>query len=331
MMKTLVTGGSGFVGSNLLNLLKKNNFMELLSIDKKPSHWHQDITQQVNVVDDIAVQEVDFVADTIIHLAAEHRDDVCPKSLYDEVNVQGTKNIIRYAEAKQSKMIIFFSSVAVYGFAEVGTDESGKVNPFNDYGRTKWLAEQNLRQWYEANPDERTLIIIRPTVIFGPRNRGNFFNLINQVNNNKFLMVGAGDNKKSLAYIGNIIEFVQHCMTLPKGKSYLFNYVDQPESDMNHIINTIYIGLGKSMPRIRVPFIMASAGAFLFDITAKFTKRKFPISRIRIKKFCANTSFNASLAETGFTASRSVEDAIIETVQYEFKNPDKDDVVFYTE
>lgn len=330
-MKVLVTGGSGFVGSNLLKLLKQDDSKELLSIDKKPSHWHQDISQKVNIVDDSAVQQIDFAADTIIHLAAEHRDDVYPKSLYDEVNVQGTEHIIRYAEAKQSKTIIFFSSVAVYGFAEVGTDESGKVNPFNDYGRTKWLAEQKLREWYEANPDERMLIIVRPTVIFGPRNRGNFFNLINQVNNNKFLMVGAGDNKKSLAYIGNIIEFVNYCITLPKGKFYLYNYVDQPESDMNQIIDTIYRGLDKSMPGIRVPYFVASAGALFFDIVAKVTKKKFPISRIRIKKFCANTSFNTALAETGFKASRSVEDAIIETVQYEFKNSEKDDVVFYTE
>lgn len=330
-MNILVTGGSGFVGSNLLNLLKKDDSNEFLSIDKKPSYWHKDITQKVNIVDELATQQIEFSADTIIHLAAEHRDDVYPKSLYYDVNVKGTENIVRYAESKQTSTIIFFSSVAVYGFAEVGTDESGKVNPFNDYGRTKWLAEQKLRQWYETNPDERTLIIVRPTVIFGPRNRGNFFNLINQVNNNKFLMVGAGDNKKSLAYIGNIIEFVNYCITLPKGKSYLYNYVDQPESDMNHIIGTIYKGLDKSMPIIRVPYFVASAGALLFDIIAKLTKKKFPISRIRVRKFCANTSFNTALAETGFKASRSVEDAIIETVQYEFKNPKKDNVIFYTE
>lgn len=330
-MKILVTGGSGFVGSNLINLLKKDKTKEILSIDKKISHWHDEISKKINIVDDNSVQEIDFPADTIIHLAAEHRDDVYPKSLYDEVNVQGTENIIRYAEAKLSSTIIFFSSVAVYGFAELGTDESGEVNPFNDYGRTKWLAEQKLRQWYETAPDERTLIIVRPTVIFGPRNRGNFFNLINQVNKNKFLMVGSGKNKKSLAFIDNIVDFVSHCMNLPKGKSYLYNYVDQPESDMNNIIETIYKGLDKSIPNIRIPYFVATAGALLFDIAAMFTKRKFPVSRIRIKKFCANTSFNTALGETGFKASHSIEDAIIKTVMFEFKNPEKDDVVFYTE
>ena len=330
-MKVLITGGSGFVGSNLINVLKRDKTKEILSIDKKHSHWHDEITKQVNIVDENAMDQIDFVADTIIHLAAEHRDDVYPKSLYDEVNVQGTEHIIRYAEAQQSKTIIFFSSVAVSGFAEVGTGECVKVNPFNDYGRTQWVAEQKLRKWYESAPNERKLIIVRPTVIFGPRNRGNFFNLINQVNNNKFLMVGAGGNKKSLAYIGNIIEFVSYCITLPAGNSYLYNYVDQPESDMNHIIETIYKGLNKSMPSIRIPYFVAYAGAMLFDITAKFTRKNFPISCIRIKKFCANTSFNTSLAETGFKAPHSVEDAIIETVKYEFKNLEKDNVVFYTE
>lgn len=330
-MKILVTGGSGFVGSNLINLLKRDKTKKLLNIDKKTSHWHQEITQKVNIVDNNAVQAIDFVADTIIHLAAEHRDDVYPKTLYDEVNVKGTEHVIKYAEEKKCKTIIFFSSVAVYGFAELGTDERGEVNPFNDYGRTKWLAEQKLRQWYESNPKNRTLIIIRPTVIFGPRNRGNFFNLINQIYKNKFLMVGSGKNKKSLAYINNIVEFVGHCINLPKGKSYLYNYVDKPESDMNNIITTIHKGLNKRMHGIRVPYVIASAGASFFDIATKLTKRKFPISHIRIKKFCANTSFNTSLAETGFKPLYSVEDAIIETVKFEFKNSQKDDVVFYTE
>lgn len=330
-MKILVTGGSGFVGSNLMNLLKKDKTKELLSIDKKHSCWHGEITKKVDIVDEYSVQQIDFSADTIIHLAAEHRDDVYPKSLYEQVNVQGTEHIIRYAEAKQSKTIIFFSSVAVYGFAELGTDENGQINPFNDYGRTKWLAEQKLRRWYESAPGERTLVIVRPTVIFGPRNRGNFFNLINQVNKNKFMMVGSGKNKKSLAYIDNIVEFVVHCIALPKGKSYLYNYVDQPESDMNHIVKTIFKGLDKSVSSIRVPYFVASAGALLFDVAAKLTKRNFPISRIRIKKFCSNTSFNSSLAETGFKPLHSIEDAIIETVKFEFKNQEKDDVVFYTE
>ena len=54
-----------------------------------------------------------------------------------------------------------------------------------------------------------SLIIVRPTVIFGEGNRGNVYNLFKQIASNKFLMVGDGNNKKSLAYIGNVVAFWQ--------------------------------------------------------------------------------------------------------------------------
>ena len=77
-------------------------------------------------------------SDVVINLCAEHRDDVTPKSLYDEVNVQGSENLCNICSELGIKKIIFTSSVAVYGFAPVGTDENGKINYFNDYGRTQY-------------------------------------------------------------------------------------------------------------------------------------------------------------------------------------------------
>ena len=73
------------------------------------------------------------------------------------------------------KNLIFTSSVAIYGFAPADTDESGEPNYFNDYGRTKYMAEQIYKEWQLEDPDNRTLVIVRPTVIFGEGNRGNVF------------------------------------------------------------------------------------------------------------------------------------------------------------
>ena len=69
--------------------------------------------------------------------------------------------------------IIFTSSVAIYGFAPANTGEDGKPDYFNDYGRTKYLAEQVYKKWQAEDPENRTLVIVRPTVIFGEGNRGN--------------------------------------------------------------------------------------------------------------------------------------------------------------
>ena len=75
-----------------------------------------------------------------INLAAVHRDDE-PLHLYDLVNVEGAKNLLKQQTSYGIKKIIFTSSVAIYGFAPEGTDESYYPNYFNDYGRTKYLAE----------------------------------------------------------------------------------------------------------------------------------------------------------------------------------------------
>ena len=166
-------------------------------MDKRLSQTFPDKTRIADVRDIDALRKM-VEGDVIINLAAEHRDDVTPRSLYDEVNVEGAKNVCRVAQEKWINKIIFTSSVAVYGFAEPNTDEKGKFAPFNDYGRTKMLAEQVYKNWYEKDPDNRCLVIIRPTVVFGEQNRGNVYNLLNQIAKGHFIMIGNGQNKKSM-------------------------------------------------------------------------------------------------------------------------------------
>ena len=101
----------------------------------------------------------------VVNLAAVHRDDVRDKSEYQRTNIDGAENVALVCKEKGIKKIVFTSTVAVYGFAEPGTDESGAINPFNEYGRTKFEAEEKLRKW--DGKGENSLIIVRPTVIFG--------------------------------------------------------------------------------------------------------------------------------------------------------------------
>ena len=71
------------------------------------------------------------------------------------------------------------------------------------------LAEKIIKKWYEADPSNTSITIIRPTVVFGERNRGNVYNLLKQISSGKFLMVGKGQNKKSMAYVGNLVALIK--------------------------------------------------------------------------------------------------------------------------
>jgi len=235
------------------------------------------------------------------------------------------------AKAKAINKIIFTSSVAVYGFAPLGTNESGAIAPFNDYGRTKWEAEQVYKKWQAEDPENRTLVIVRPTVVFGERNRGNVFNLLKQIASGKFVMVGNGLNRKSMAYVENVAAFLEYSLNFKPGV-HIYNYIDKPDFTMNTLVTHVNKLLGRSADiKLRLPFSLGLLIGSGFDLVAKITGKKFPISAIRVKKFCANSVYESAIELTGFIPPVPLIEAIEKTVSFEFIEHHKDEQVFYSE
>jgi nucleoside-diphosphate-sugar epimerase len=327
-MKVVCIGGSGFIGTRTLDLLK--NTHNCVNIDKSSSHFHSEITTHGDItkIDHIPLQNVD----TIILLAAEHKDNVNPVSLYYDVNVEGTRNVLEVMDQKGIKNIIFTSSVAVYGLNKENPSEQHPVDPFNHYGKSKWQAEEVLREWYNKDPDNRSLTIIRPTVVFGERNRGNVYNLLKQIASGTFMMVGAGENKKSMAYVGNVAAFLKFCIETVKPGYRLYNYVDKPDLTMNKLVAQVEKSLNKKIASIRLPYSLGYLGGLTLDIIAKLTGTKFPISALRVKKFCATTQFDANAAHlSAFTAPYTLQEGLHRTLNYEFGSEEKDKIVFESE
>mgnify|MGYP000058138676 CR=1 FL=1 len=314
-----IVGGSGFIGTRLVQRLTSNDTAKLNIIDKAPSSEYPDLVKHADVRSVEELRHSLSDGSVLINLAAEHRDDVRPLNLYDEVNVDGARNLCEVARQKGINKIIFTSSVAVYGFAPLGTDETGSIAPFNDYGRTKYEAEEVFRAWQKEDSDARTLVIIRPTVVFGEGNRGNVYNLIKQVASKKFLMIGDGTNRKSMAYVENVAAFIEHALDFSAGV-HTYNYVDKPDFTMNELIKEIKKNLGRpATPGMRLPYALGLGIGHLLDGVAKITGKKLPISSIRVKKFCADTCFNTSVTNTGFTPPVSLKDGLMATVTHEFK------------
>jgi nucleoside-diphosphate-sugar epimerase len=268
--------------------------------------------------------------DVIINLAALHHDNVLPVSRYDDVNVQGSINICNAARKYGIKKIIFTSSVAVYGFSTANADESGAHNYFNDYGRTKHLAEKVFIDWQKENLD-RTIIIIRPTVVFGEGNRGNVYNLLKQIASGKFFMIGNGKNKKSMAYVENVAAFLEYSLSFNPG-IHIYNYIDKPDLDMNTLVSKVRnILFTKNNIGIRLPASLGVAIGYLADIIAKISGKNFPISSIRIKKFLGTTQFRSSIGKTNFVPPVSLEEGLERTLRYEFIEDNSNQKTFKTE
>ena len=326
--KITVIGGSGFVGTNLCQQLSlKQQDFEI--IDLKMSNQFPDKCKfgDVRKIDTLR-QTVS--GDIVVNLAAVHRDDVRDKLEYQRTNVDGAENVATVCEEKGIEKIVFTSTVAIYGFAEPGTDENGVINPFNEYGRTKYGAEEKLRAWQSKG--QNALLIVRPTVIFGEGNRGNVFNLLNQIASGKFVMIGRGENKKSMAYIQNLVAFLEKCISTDQ-KYGVYNYVDTPDMTMNELVSQVRAKLkGRNNVGLRLPYWLGIILGEIADIVSALTGKNLPVSSIRVKKFASSTEFrSAKNALEHFEPPFKLSEGIERTLQSEFISPDPTREIFYTE
>jgi nucleoside-diphosphate-sugar epimerase len=316
MDKFSIIGGSGFVGTNLCEKLNTyNKSFEIIDIVKNDKYADNTKYADVRNIDTL-MKSVN--GNIIINLAAEHRDDVRPISLYDQVNVDGAKNICAVAEQKGINKIIFTSSVAIYGLSNEVKDESSPIKPFNDYGRTKWEAEKIFTKWQQKKPADRTLVIIRPTVIFGKNNRGNVYNLFKQINSGFFIPIGKCNNIKSLAYVKNVASFIHHESSRKSGL-YIYNYADKPDLKLIDIIQLVSKALDKNFnPNIKLPYTIGLLIGYIADFFSFIFRISLPISAVRVRKFVANTAFT-SKSIIDFKDTEDVKDALNETAKFEFK------------
>jgi len=313
-----IIGGSGFIGTRLVDrMIQAGEKVKI--IDKNKSEKHPELWTFGDVRDVGSLAKALENVDSIINLAAEHKDNVRPFDLYYDTNVQGAINICEVADKLGIKKIVFTSSVAVYGFTTKETDETGKLEPFNEYGRTKMLAEVEYKKWFESDPESKVLVFIRPTVVFGEGNRqGNVYTLMQQTRKNSFI-IGSGKNIKSMAYVENVAAFIQYCMKEFTSGFHLFNYIDKPDYNMIDLMKLLKRLQNNDSKLIKVPYFMGYTVGAMFDLLSKITKKEFAISRIRITKFCSSSHFTSSnIKQTKFEAPMTIEEGLVSTIQHEF-------------
>ena len=316
MKNIAIIGGSGFIGTRLIEELGKETRYTVGNFDKQTSEKYPALTTILNVTNESEIEKQLRPCDCVVLLAAEHRDDVSPVKLYYDVNVQGTKNVLGAMDKNGINTIIFTSSVAVYGLNKPCPDENSEIDPFNHYGKSKFEGEEALREWYNKDTAKRTLIILRPTVVFGPNNKGNVYNLLKQIVNGNFLMIGKGENKKSMSFINNIAGFIKFVVDNNYSGYHLYNYADKPDLTTNELLKAVEESLQKKLPSVRIPYPIGYTAGVAFDIMAKITGKKFAISSVRVKKFCSTTEFSsAKLLSTGYKPSLSLQEGINITVK----------------
>lgn len=318
--RVVVLGGSGFIGSHVIPALVGLG-AEVVSYDLyPPEHPLPDGVQDVrgDIRDVTLLTETVSGADAVLNLAAAHHDFGLTPATFESVNVDGARSVVEAMTTAGVGNLCFYSSVAVYGDTAPRPDETSEPRPVNDYGRTKLAAEGVYRAWLEGS-GERRLLLIRPAVVFGPRNYANVYRMINQIARHRFLPVGRGDNRKSMIYVANIVAAILHLWTQePQREDEVYNCVDQPDLTSHEIVTEVYHGLGRRAPRWHLPLQPAMLAAKPFDLLARVTGRNLPITSERIRKLSdSETSFAADrVRATGYVQPVTLPDGIAAMVRW---------------
>jgi nucleoside-diphosphate-sugar epimerase len=309
-----LTGGSGFIGSHFSKILPGDQFMNFDL--KEPSGYYKlSFKGDVRVYSDIAKSIDGRTIDCVISLAAKHHDFGIGHDEYFDTNEEGTRVICKIAGERGIKKIIFFSSVAVYGVREQVSFEDLEPKPDGPYGASKLAGEQVLADW-AAMDASRSVLIIRPTLVYGANNRANMFNLIRQIDSGLYFHLGKADNIKSIAYVENLVQATIWLMDCMKPGVSIFNYSDEPQLTSRQIADIIARSLGKKI-RFTVPKPVGLLAGIPFDLAIKVTGKNLPISTARIRKLGTSTHHSAKkLFDEGFKPTFSTIEGLEKMVDW---------------
>ena len=280
--KYLITGSSGFLGTNFKPLLNEDFTIKTLGLSSEDDY-------NLNIANSIPEFNQSF--DVVLHAAGKAH--VIPKTKEEEksffdINYQGTVNLCRGLEISGlPKSIIFVSTVAVYGL-EIGENitEDYPLKGDNPYALSKIKAEQFLTEW--SNKHNVTLGIIRPSLIAGPNPPGNLGAMIKGITTGKYLSIAGGKARKSVLMVQDITRLLPALIE----KGGVYNVCDDTHPTFSQLEALIAKQLNKKPP-ISIPYSVAKLIATVGDLSGD----KAPINSIKLNKITKSLTFSNEKAK----------------------------------
>ncbi|MDD3490077.1 MAG: NAD-dependent epimerase/dehydratase family protein [Paludibacter sp.] len=282
-MNLLFTGASGFLGINILELLRQHYLITTVGLTAIDNI-------QCNIAEEIP--ELSEKYDIVLHAAGKAHS--VPKTeaeskVFFDVNLQGTKHLCAALEnTGLPKSFIFISTVAVYGI-ETGENitEDYPLNGTCPYSLSKIQAEQFLKEWCGVN--NITLTILRPSLIAGPNPPGNLGAMIKGISTGKYLSIGGGKARKSVLMVQDIANLIP----LVADKGGVYNVCDSHHPSFRELEELICRQLNKSGV-ISVPFCVAKLLANVGDLLGKYA----PINSDKLSKITKSLTFSNEKARS---------------------------------
>jgi nucleoside-diphosphate-sugar epimerase len=308
-MTYLIFGGSGFIGTHLVALLKEQYPLDTIinldlvenNHDGKSIYVNCDVRKEINLNIPISQESV------IFNFAAVHRTPGHLDHAYFETNIFGAENVTAFAEKHGVKKIVFTSSIAPYGAAEDLKEETTIPTPNTPYGISKLVAEKIHMIWQARNQAERQLTIVRPGVVFGKGENGNFTRLYWGIREHKFMYPGRKDTIKACIYVKELVRFMLYRLEHHEQGVELYNCTFEPAYTIEQIVESMkkVTGIKHSVPLIPAWILMLAAAV------AGCLGTPMGICTARVKKLMISTNIcGKKLSDSGYKFHYTFEEAI---------------------
>ncbi|WP_312084004.1 NAD-dependent epimerase/dehydratase family protein [Epilithonimonas hominis] len=308
-MNYFIFGGSGFIGTHLVNLLEeKYPDSNIYNLDirennhnGKSKYINCDVRQPINL--NIAVDQNDI----IFNFAAVHTTPGHPDHEYFETNIKGAENVTAFAEKFGIKKILFTSSIAPYGASEEIKTEETLPMPNTPYGISKLVAEKVHIIW-QAKSNERQLTIVRPGVVFGKGENGNFTRLYWGIRKNRFLYPGRKDTIKASIYVKELVNFMLFIISRERNDVEIFNCTYEPAFTIEEITDAMMKATDMKRTIYKIP---GGVLKFAAGIIGALGGKSFGIHPDRVKKLMISTNISGKkLKESDYQFQYSFEEAL---------------------
>ncbi|MBK1882850.1 NAD(P)-dependent oxidoreductase [Luteolibacter pohnpeiensis] len=315
-MKILVTGGSGFIGSNLVGELKKAGH-EILSLDpfdpRNPAH--QDVTQKIDPLDRSGILAAfkNFDPDYVYHLGA--RTDLLGGTIGDySSNTEGVRIVIDALKGCTKVKGVFFASSRLV--CEIGYMPKGEEDycPSTPYGESKVEGEQIVRNAGITVP----WCLFRPTSIWGPWFEIPYKTFFMMVSKGRYIHPKGQKIRKSFGYVGNSVHYLMKLMDLHpevySGKT--FYLCDEPPLEVSAWANQIADAMKVSRPK-QVPYFILKSIALGGDLLKLIGMKNPPLTSFRLSNLtCEMLHDGAFLRDNIGAPPYSLEEGVSQTVEW---------------
>lgn len=301
---SLILGVSGFVGQHLLEKFGSNAIgCDIRNVNGNSQYC--DVRKLIEI-------ETNRKIDVIYNLAAIHKTPGHEYYEYFETNIRGAENVCNFARRKNVNTIVFTSSIAPFGTWEDEKTEDSLPLPTSAYGSSKLVAEEIHKRWQAEKLDERKLIIVRPGVVFGQNEKGNFTRLYRTMKSGHFFYPGRKDTKKAVIYVKDLVRIMVEMTGKESPGVHVYNTVYTPCYTIEEICKTMARITGVKETKLTIPGGILKVAAYCINVFGKLIGKSFDgIHPDRVKKLMVSTNINGQkLLDHGYKLNYCLEEAI---------------------